>query len=86
MFKRRLRNQLLGSNGVFGNLLFPFPRLVKMRIGGSVADRLHKRSKPPQVSWSACAILNGLRVSHNGAIVNADHPYICLTGEEARIR
>ena len=85
MFERCLRNQLLGSNGVFGNLLFPLLRLVEMKIGRSVTDRLHERSEPPHVGWSARTIVDGFRVSYYGAVVNADHSDICLAGEEARI-
>ena len=85
MFERRLVGKLLGSNGVSSNLLFPLPRLIQMRIGKCAASRLHERSELPQIGWPTCTLVNGLRVSHNGTVIDANHLDILVASEKARI-
>ena len=85
MFERSLCSHLLGENGVFGNLLFSSLRLVEMRIGRCVTGRLQERGKPPNVGRYTRTLVDGLRVSHNATIVNADHLHAFVASEETRI-
>ena len=85
MFERHLGSQLLGSDGISSNLLLSPLNLVQMRIGKCVTGRLHERSKPLEVGWPTCTLVNGLRVSHNGTVIDANHLDILVANEEARI-